>query len=310
MSKTGGGSGAGPWNEPIPIGEIAAPPFVCLPDPLTLFARRAERFGALAGGHDLGPYLRFLADLSACQHHIQRDLPEPDLPSGDAHERACRHGMPAIDRSHFTADAALDATLDLLFAVAADIDMPATARAALARARVADAAMRYAMVHSVLADTIPVEMLAEHVYVAAALQVHFARLASRLDPEALTPVGDGACPACRGAPVASSIVGWKGAHHARFCMCSLCATQWHVVRIKCVLCDSTKGIAYQEIDGSVGAIKAESCEECHGYLKILHQHTNPALDPVADDVASLGLDLLLREKGYRRGAVNPFLLGY
>jgi FdhE protein len=309
MSKTGGGAG-GPWNEPVPIGEIAAPPFVRLPDPLTLFARRGERFGVLAAGHELGPYLRFLAELSACQHGIQRDLPAPDLPAGGARERAHIHRMPAIDRSHFTADAALDATLDGLFAAATGIDMPATARAALTRAQSADAGTRDAMARAVLADAMPAEALAEHVYVAAALQVHFARLAAQLDPETLAPVGDHACPACGGAPVASSIVGWKGAHGARFCACSLCATQWHVVRIKCVLCSSTKGIAYQELDGSVGAIKAESCEECRGYVKILHQHTNPALDPVADDVASLGLDLLLRDKGYRRGAVNPYLLGY
>jgi FdhE protein len=45
-------------------------------------------------------------------------------------------------------------------------------------------------------------------------------------------------------------------------------------------------------------------------MKILHQHKNPQLEPVADDVATLGLDILLRESGYRRGAVNPFLLGY
>jgi len=36
-------------------------------------------------------------------------------------------------------------------------------------------------VRAVLADAIPVETLADHVYVAAALQVHFARLAARLD---------------------------------------------------------------------------------------------------------------------------------
>jgi FdhE protein len=335
MSKTGGGIGGGaggPWNEPVPIGEIAAPPFVRLPDPLTLFARRAERFRELAAGHELGPYLRFLADLSACQHGIQHDLPEPELPAGDARELAYKHGMPAIDRSQLTADAALDATLDRLFAAAAGVNMPATARAALTRAGSADAAARGAMVHAVLADAIPVEMLAEHVYVAAALQVHFARLATRLDPQTLAPVGEGGaksdasdfahitsaefgqgrlrCPACGDAPVASSIVGWKGAHGARFCACSLCATQWHVVRIKCVLCSSTKGIGYQELDGGAGVLKAETCEECRGYVKILHQHANPALDPVADDVAGLGLDLLLREKGYRRGAVNPFLLGY
>ena len=45
-------------------------------------------------------------------------------------------------------------------------------------------------------------------------------------------------------------------------------------------------------------------------MKILQQQKDPGLDPVADDVATLGLDLLVRETGYRRGAVNPFLIGY
>jgi FdhE protein len=166
------------------------------------------------------------------------------------------------------------------------------------------------MMRSVLAESIPVETFADHVFVAAALQVHFARIATRLDAKALVPVGEGACPVCGGAPVASAIVGWQRAHGARFCTCSLCATQWHVVRVKCVLCASTKGIAYQELDGGNINVKAETCESCHGYVKILHQHKDPALEPVADDVASLGLDILLREGGYRRGAVNPFLLGY
>ena len=40
--------------------------------------------------------------------------------------------------------------------------------------------------------------------VAAAMQVHFARLASRLDAKQLVPVGEGVCPSCGGAPVSSS----------------------------------------------------------------------------------------------------------
>jgi FdhE protein len=218
--------------------------------------------------------------------------------------------MPPLDRTRFTADAALDATFDRLFAFTTEIDMPENARAALGRARGADAATRGAMVRDVLADSIPVETMADHVFIAAASQVHFTRMASLLDVEALVPIGDGACPSCGGAPGASVIVGWKGAHGTRFCTCSLCATQWHVVRVKCVLCGSTKGVAYQELDGGPVNVKAETCETCHGYVKILHQHKDPALDPVADDIATLGLDLLLREGGYRRGAVNPFLLGY
>jgi FdhE protein len=305
MSKAGA-----PRHDPIPIGEIAAPPFVRLPDPLTLFATRSLRFRTLAEGHQLAPYLLFLAAISECQHRIQKDLPEPDLPANDARARAREHAMPPLDRTRFTADTALDVTLDRLLALAATIDMPDNARAAIERARGADAAARDEMVRSVLADAIPVETLADHVYIAAALQVHFARLAARLDPAALVPIGDGVCPACGGAPVASAIVGWKGAHGTRFCTCSLCATQWHVVRIKCVLCESTAGIAYEEVDSGPDTVKAETCESCHGYVKILHQHKNPQLEPVADDVATLGLDILLRETGYRRGAVNPFLLGY
>ena len=299
-----------PRQDPIPIGEVAAPPFVRLPDPRTLFATRSLRFRTLAEGHQLGPYLLFLAALSECQHRIQKDLPEPELPAPDARARACEHAMPPLDRNRFTADAALDATLDRLLALVATIDMPDAAREALDHVCGADAAARDAMVRAVLADAIPVETLADHVYVAAALQVHFARLAARLDADALVPIGNGVCPACGGAPVATTIVGWQGAHGTRFCTCSLCATQWHVVRIKCVLCDSTAGIAYQEVDGGSDSVKAETCESCHGYVKILHQHKNPQLEPVADDIATLGLDLLLREDGYRRGAVNPFLLGY
>ena len=108
------------------------------------------------------------------------------------------------------------------------------------------------------------------------------------------------------------VVGWQGAHNTRFCSCSLCATLWHVVRIKCVLCGSTEGISYQEIENGPGSgkVRAETCEKCRCYVKILQQQNDPALDPVADDVATLGLDLLVREDGYRRGAVNPYLMGY
>ncbi len=298
-----------PRHDPIPIGEVAEPPFVRLPDPSTLFATRAERFRTLAEGHPLGGYLRFLGGVSSIQHRVQEGLGEPEMPADDARALAREHGMPPLDRARFTADAAFDATLDRMFSLAAALDMPSEARAVLARASGADAGRRAAMVLAVLDDAIPVEALADHVFVAAASQVHFARQATRLDAKSLVPVGDGACPSCGGPPVASLVVGWAGAHNSRFCVCSLCATQWNYVRIKCTLCGSTKGISYQHVE-SDKMVRAETCDSCHGYVKILQQIQNPALDPVADDVVSLALDLLVRELGYRRGAVNPFMLGY
>jgi FdhE protein len=299
-----------PRHEPIAIGEPAAPPFARLPDPKLLFAQRAERFRALAQRHELQSYLLFLADLSATQHAIQDGLPAAELPEPDAREQARDFGMPPLDRGRFTADLACEETLDRLLAAAALLAMPEVARAALGKVQAADPGTRAGMMRSVLSECIPVEAIAEHVFVAAALQVHFARLAAQLEADRLVPVGEGACPACGGAPVSSMVVGWRGAHGTRFCACSLCATMWHTVRIKCTVCGSTKGISYREIDGGAGAIKAETCGECRSYVKILDQQKDPLVDPVADDVASLGLDLLVREEGFRRGAANPFLIGY
>jgi FdhE protein len=299
-----------PRHDPVPIGEVSAPPFARAPDPPALFARRAARLRELAAGHELAGYLRFIADLCDLQHAIQDGLPAVEPPAAETQARAREFGMPPLDRGRFTADAAYDATLERLCAAARALAMPVPAGAALARVAAADPATLAQMTRNVLADAIPVEAIAEHVFVAAALQVHFARLAATLDAARLVAVGDGACPACGGPPVASLVVGWQGAHGSRFCACALCATQWHYVRIKCTACGSTKGIGYQEIEGGPGTVKAETCSECGSYLKVLYQDKDPALEPMADDIASLGLDLLVREGGLRRSGFNPFLIGY
>lgn len=296
--------------DPSVIGNIPKPPLVQLPDPARVFEKRAERLRTLSPGHQLETYLRFLSELTDAQLRIQPDLPEPDMPSAEVLARAREHAMPPLDRSGFKADAAFDATLERLLSLAASLHMPPQAHQALQRLKAAAADAREAMIQNVLADSIPMEALAEHVFLAAALQVHFARMARRLDKEALVPVGDGACPCCGAPPVASVIVGWPGVAGARYCACSLCGALWNFVRARCTVCGSTDKIAFKEIEGGDGTIKAESCESCRSYAKVLYQQTNPTLDPVADDVASLGLDLLLRESGVRRGSVNPFLMGY
>lgn len=301
-----------PSPDPILIGAIALPPFVRLPDPSTHFRLRAQRFAVLAQKHDLAPYLHFMAGLAEAQHQTMDGIPEPQMPTPEDRERARTHAMPQLNLSSFVADRSLEATFDKLFGLATEIEMPATSRLALDAVTRADRAARLDLALDVLGQSPEAGRLAEHAFAAAAVQVHCARMASRLDAERLVPVGDGVCPACGGAPVGSLIVGWQGAHGTRFCACSLCSTLWHVVRVKCVVCGSTESISYKEFEDGPGAgqVRAEACGRCGSYVKIMLQHENPALDPVADDIATLGLDLLLRESGFRRGAVNPFLLGY
>lgn len=295
--------------DPSVISNIPTPPFVRLPDSSQLFSSRAARFAALAEGHELAPYLTFLSGLCQAQAAIQEGLLEPDAIAPETLERARQHSMPPLDRGHFTADAAFTMTLERLLTAAAKLDMPAQARAALDRVMKADADGRVRMIENVLAEAIPVEALAEHIFIAAALQVHFGRLAARLDAKSLQPVGDGVCPSCGGAPTSTVLVNWPRVTGARYCSCSLCGTLWNYVRSKCTLCGSTRQILFQEVEGA-GHIKAETCDDCHGYMKVFNHQKDERLDPVADDVATLGLDLLVRELGFRRGGVNPFLIGY
>ncbi|MET0226457.1 MAG: formate dehydrogenase accessory protein FdhE, partial [Dokdonella sp.] len=51
----------------------------------------------------------------------------------------------------------------------------------------------------------------------------------------------------------------------------------------------------------------ESCDVCHSYRKIVYQEKDPKVEPLADDLATLSLDLLLGESGYHRASGHPLL---
>jgi FdhE protein len=296
--------------EPLSIGEVAEPPFAVLPRPDQVFLRRAARFEALSQGHHLAAYLRFLAEICRAQHTVLERLPPPELPAADRLARAHANAMPPLAVGQIelgeTADRAFAGLLDILRAG----ELTQAARGTVEALAGASSEDRRAMMRAVLVDQIAEDAVAAYVLAAAAVQVHLARLAARLDAGSLVKVADGACPACGGAPVASAIVGWEGAHGTRFCTCSLCATQWNVPRIRCLVCGEEKGVAYKSLPEVSAMIAGETCDGCKAYVKILHQHKDAALDPVADDVATLALDLKLGEDGWQRASVNAFLMGY
>ena len=65
------------------------------------------------------------------------------------------------------------------------------------------------------------------------------------------------------------------AHNTRFCTCSLCASMWNVVRVKCLLCGAMDGISFRSVEKQSDAVKAETCDKCRGYVKILYQGERP-----------------------------------
>ncbi|MBV8849566.1 MAG: formate dehydrogenase accessory protein FdhE [Methylobacteriaceae bacterium] len=297
--------------DPSMIGGVPKAPFVLLPNPARLFARRAERFAALAAASPMAPYLRFLEAIARMQSDLATTSPRPAASDVERMAQARGNGMPPLDRLRFAAAPGLSAVLTDFIARCEPIDKPLAAAEALRTVREADTPSRSSMIEHVLRDTIPPEELAPHLYVTAALQVFAALAAASLDASELVPVAVGVCPACGGLPVSSLVVGFQGAEGVRYAVCSCCSTQWNEVRIKCLACGSTKGIGYREIEGGEEAtVKAEVCDACESWVKILHQNKNASLDPVADDVASLGLNVLMRDSVYRPAGINPFLIGY
>ena len=295
-----------PGTIEAPAGEI---PFLLLPQ-CNAFQARAERLSALAEGHALADYLRFLAALARAQHESLSLFRHVPLPDAQQLERCREHGLPSLGTRAWVRDPvwreALRGILTQLEAGA----LPEAARATIARLKNADDASLERLADALLAGDYEKLDRATIPFIGAALQAYWLHLVTALGAGAFgrldTPH---LCPACGSAPMSSVVRIGAADHGLRYLTCSLCSTQWHAVRIKCVFCDTTKGIAYYGIEGGSAAIKAESCDTCQGYLKILYMEKDPNVDALADDVASVALDVLMAESGITRNGVNFFLLG-
>ncbi len=280
-----------------------------LPVKTSLFAARADRFATLAAGHSLGDWLLFLGQLTRAQHDALQALPELPLPDAATLAQARSHGMPPLNASSLAHPACWR---DVLRQLAASLgpDAPDAARETLAGLAAADDAHLESLADTLLAGAPETNDSAALPFVAAALQVVFTAQASRLAASQLQTLdAHGVCPCCGSLPVASVVRLGAAINNLRYLHCSLCNTEWNVPRAVCTTCETDKGIALHEIEGSNGAVRAETCDSCKSYLKIVYQEKDPNVDPVADDLATLALDLLVDEAGYERAGPNLLLIG-
>jgi FdhE protein len=287
-------------------------PRLRLPDRLQVFSRRAERLRELTGddaaGHAIADYLRLMASVADGQHSALTAF-EAKLPGVAQLEDARRHAMPPVHATAWPREKHWrDVLLQLCSAVAQLSDLPERVHAVCERLtrlpadrieREADALLS--------AGSAPVDVASAPLLMAA-LQVYWVDLASRLQPESVgaldVPV---VCPVCGTPPVASVVRSDRVSQGYRYLHCALCATEWHMVRVKCSHCQGTEGIDYRSIEGGSQAIRAECCGSCRTYRKIFYQEKDSGIEAVADDLASLALDLLVNEAGYRRASGNPLL---
>lgn len=298
-------------------------PFVIAPELPGIFIQRADRFRALAAGgdathpHPQADWLRFLAELSAAQQAALSAVADCELPSPAAREQSRQHLMPPLSIASLPRDAAWQAALRLIIEQLSGSllqknspNATSLVQVTLERLGKLPAGALEALAGKVLEHDLPDEAdRAASVFVAAALQVYWTTLAARLDRETLVRLDNkGLCPCCGSLPVASVVRTGGEVEGLRYLHCSLCNTEWNLVRVTCASCDDNAGIAYHSLQGQHPAVRAETCDACKGYLKILYQEKDPQADPVADDLATLALDLLIDEAGYERAGPNLFLL--
>ncbi|CAN5612154.1 formate dehydrogenase accessory protein FdhE [soil metagenome] len=302
-------------------------PFLRLPVRASVFADRALRLRQLAASHPMREYLIFIADLAQAQQLVLNDFPAVEMPEPEALEAASRALKPPMPAFGWTRDpqwrTQLRKLLGLFRARLGDSTM-GPARDTLDRVAAADDAW---LDHQ--ADLLSRRImfgvdLAAAPLVAAGLQAYWTRLVlqvadahgeniyGRTDPGT-------ECPCCGSAPTVS--ITRIGADEAgfRYLHCALCGTEWHYVRIKCAHCESTKGIHFESLapepgvelpatGAREGAVKAECCDSCGHYLKQVAMEKDPEVEPVADDLASVTLDLLVSEAGHQRSGHNLMLL--
>ncbi len=290
------------------LGAAAEGERIRLPDLSTVFQRRAARLEALAPGHDLEGFLHLIAALVTAQHQALSGLPPGSLPGAAEIGKARLVQRSPLAPSIRPRDESWRVALSRILESIDGTVLPEAARAAREALLKANPASLEALADRFLGGDVAAAEAAQAVFVAAALQVVWTRMAALLDPADLSRADEsGDCPAC-GSPPVSGLVspgGTKFGH--RHLHCSLCATSWRYTRVRCVHCGSTDKISFRNLAGT-SYLRAECCEVCQGYSKVFYLENVRTLEPLADDLASLGLDVLVGEAGFAR-VPNPFVLG-
>jgi len=305
----------------------ASIPRLKLADAARVFAQRAARLRRLSEQHAIGEYLALMAAVCEAQQYALDTLGAAARAGSagamtEARHRlaqAREHGMPLLPASGWPRDGRWrDALQELTRRIAPLAGFPATVRTLCERLASADTAVLEEQADRLLgggSETADVEAAP---FLMAALQVYWVHLANTLAAEeaARVAAGHGAgaaeatpglCPVCGTLPVASIVRADPQHQGYRYLHCGLCASEWHLVRIKCSHCLATEGIRYHFIAGASDAVRAESCQSCRTYRKILYQEKDVEAEPLADDLASLALDLLMSAEGYQRATSNPLL---
>ncbi len=305
--RQGGVPPTGKWVG-TPQGGVKTPdPFV-LPNSAIRFAATAARLEALAEGHPMAAWLRFMAALARAQHDAAAALTHTAPLEQAVIERMVAARIAPLAADWHRRDPAWRDGLGVLLDVVSRGEVPERVMTSIEglRSRSADVE---ALADGFLSGSVSPGDVGAALFIAAALQVYFTRAVAGLEASTLRLLPErGLCPCCGSTPVTGLITASGDVPGTRYLYCSLCGTAWNHVRAVCITCGDARTLSLKGIEGDPGLVKAETCDACGSYAKMLYQSKDMRADPYADDLATLALDIMVAEAGWARHAPNPLLL--
>ena len=283
---------------------------VCLPVKNALFAGRARRLRHLGEDHPMSGYLQLIADVADAQQDELDAFSGFGLPDPAHLEQCGIHRMPPLNVQTHKRNAEWRNILRRMLRQLAS-DRGGAPGEILRSLETQSDDFYEAQASKLLAGTFAGVDPAAGPLVGAALQVYFSGLTAALGEKLVQEIDvKTVCPSCASRPMASIIRSSAAAGGHRYLSCGICMTEWHYVRIKCSNCEfaGSEKISYRSIEGGSQAIQAEACENCGTYLKLFNMEKDPQVEPVADDLATAALDLLMAETGLLRNGLNVMLI--
>ncbi|MGO4997983.1 formate dehydrogenase accessory protein FdhE [Oceanisphaera sp. W20_SRM_FM3] len=275
------------------------------------FSVRAQRLRDLSTDNPIEDYLLLIGELADAQQQVfEQDWFLPALDDTQL-AQAQAHGMPPFSASGVKRDAAWRAMLSAILERLFNASLPDAVRKNLSK--LLDDTKNSPELLEQAADALLNQDLekidaARAPFIMAALQVYWSQLVAGLDSKKIpahTPFG--LCPCCGSQPVSCTVLLGGPKEQIRYATCSLCSSQWHIVRVVCTHCEDTKQVAYHTLEAGKVGIKAESCDACQQYRKIFYLDKEQFAEAFADDLASLPLDILMGEAQFYRANNNPYL---
>ena len=275
-------------------------PLLFYPSTKTLYIHRAARLKTLAENNPLSDYLLFCTKIAEQQAKLinqQNAIEAPNL---------LNNGLAPLSLENLPLnDIWQDYLSDLLNSFS---DISEQIEAVIQRLKQNNPEQLQEKAISLLQGKFDLVEGNESIFIWSALSVYYSQLANQIKGKAVAENTDQnwLCPVCNSLPVAS-VIQLGGNNGLRYLHCSLCESEWYVPRVKCTCCDNMQDIQYFSLDNEMAAIKTECCDACHSYLKILDQDKDPHIEVIADDVASLILDIKTEEEGFAKSGINPFV---